>query len=100
MKKALALAVVVALAPLAVRAQAPYLVKDINTIATEFPTGSYPSGFIKFGSRIYFGTRTDPGTQLWSTDGSASDTTRVATIGTASLMPSRFVVVNGKLLFN
>jgi ELWxxDGT repeat protein len=104
MKKSPALAaVVLALAPLAVHAQAPYLVKDINSIANSTPASSMPSGFIKFGSRIYFIAANVHGeAQLWSTDGTAGGTSQVSNIVTEldTRVQPRFAIVNGKLLFN
>lgn len=105
MKKSLALAVALALVPLAVRAQAPYLVKDINTTANQYPNSSVPSGFIKFGSRVFFGAYDldvfGAGPKLWSTDGTEAGTTMVKDFSPGDgNPPSRFVVLNDKLIFN
>src|SRR3954447_1701217 len=84
-------------------AQSPYLVKDINTTASNFPASSSPASFFRFGSRIFFAATTFAhGTELWATDGTASGTAEVADIlsGTFSSTPSQFVIANGKLLFN
>jgi ELWxxDGT repeat protein len=100
----LALAVLLSLAaPLALHAQSPYLVKDINAIATSSPVSSNPSNFFRFGSRIYFAaTVQGSGIELWSTDGTEAGTAQVADInpGSPSSSPSRFAELNGKLIFN
>ncbi|HSY51697.1 MAG TPA: ELWxxDGT repeat protein [Thermoanaerobaculia bacterium] len=90
------------IAPLSVRAQTPYLVKDINASTTVNPSSSSPANFFRFGSRIFFSARTTVGTELWSTDGTAAGTALVADInvGSSSSNPSQFVNVNGRLLFN
>jgi ELWxxDGT repeat protein len=85
-------------------AQTPYLVKDVNLTTNAQPTSSSPANFIRFGSRIYFSaTMASTGTELWSTDGTQSGTALVSDINRGSSFssnPSRFVVVNGHLLFN
>jgi ELWxxDGT repeat protein len=101
MRTALALLLIAVCLPLG--AQSPYLVKDINTTANSIAGSSSPANFFRFGSRIYFSaTTTSSGTELWATDGTQSGTTLVADIdrGTFSSNPSRFVIVNGNLLFN
>jgi len=88
-------------------AQTPYLVKDINPFSATSPGSSTPYGFIRFGPRVYFAARDNhfegvsPGTELWAT-GTAAGTTPIKDVnaGLDSSNPSRFVVVNGKLLFN
>ena len=90
-------------APLALRAQSPYLVKDINATTVASPVSSTPRSFFRFGSRVFFAaTVPGSGNELWSTDGSEAGTAQVADInaGSGSSSPSRFTVVNGKLLFN
>ena len=100
----LTVAVLVTLiAPLALRAQSPYLVKDINSTATASPISSTPNSFFRFGSRIFFAaSAAGNGGELWSTDGSDAGTTQVADInnGSGSSSPPRFTVLNGKLIFN
>jgi ELWxxDGT repeat protein len=101
MRTALALSLIAVCLPLG--AQTPYLVKDINTTANSFAASSSPANFFRFGSRVYFSATTQAsGTELWSTDGTQSGTAQVADIdrGTLSSNPSRFIVVNGNLLFN
>lgn len=89
------------IAALALRAQSPYLVKDINAITASSPAASSPVNFFRYGSRVFFAATTFSGTELWSTDGTQAGTVQVADIFSASSSkPSRFVVVNGKLLFN
>ena len=102
--RTLALSMLLTLAaPLALRAQSPYLVKDINAVTAANPASSQPGNFFRFGSRIFFNASTSGnGVELWSTDGTAAGTAQVADInpGSASSFPSGFTVVNGKLLFN
>ncbi len=102
--KPLALSMLLALAaPLALRAQSPYLVKDINAVTAANPASSQPGNFFRFGSRIFFSASTPGnGMELWSTDGTAAGTAQVADInpGSAASLPHGFTVVNGKLLFN
>ena len=99
-----ALAVLLSLAaPLAARAQEPaYLVRDINTVTSSSPSSSSPYGFFRFGSRIVFAAAGSDGIELWSTDGTPAGTAEIANIygSSGSSSPSRFAIVNGKLLFN
>jgi len=83
-------------------AQTPYLVKDINAITNASPAPSDPANFIRFGSRVFFTVDHDYQSELWSTDGTEAGTSMVAAIVSqaTSANPSRFIVVNGKLLFN
>ncbi|HSY51699.1 MAG TPA: ELWxxDGT repeat protein [Thermoanaerobaculia bacterium] len=88
---------------LPLRAQTPYLVKDINTTYSNATKSSSPTEFVAFGNRIFFAATTDAaGTELWSTDGTSGGTSMVADIipGTGSSSPSGLTVVNGVLLFN
>jgi ELWxxDGT repeat protein len=102
MRTALALFLIAVCLPLG--AQSPYLVKDINATTNSIAASSSPANFIKFGSRIYFSATTAAyGRELWSTDGTQSGTTLVADVlpgASVSSNPSRFVNVNGHLLFN
>jgi ELWxxDGT repeat protein len=101
MRTALALLLLAVCFPLG--AQTPYLVKDINLTTNAQAASSSPANFIRFASRIYFSaTTTTNGTELWSTDGTQSGTALFADIdrGTLSSNPSRFIVVNGNLIFN
>jgi ELWxxDGT repeat protein len=100
----LTLAVLVTLvAPLALRAQSPYLVKDVNATTAATPASSAPNTFFRFGSRVFFAAGVQgSGIELWATDGSDAGTVQVADInaGTGSSTPSHFGVLNGKLIFN
>jgi len=100
--RTLARALVLSLiAPLALRAQSAYLVKDINAITNVSPSSSSPANFFGFGSRVFFSAHGAAGIELWSTDGTAAGTAQVADIYVGSSSnPSQFVIVNGKLLFN
>src|SRR5258708_7354894 len=90
-------------AALTLRAQAQVLVKDLNANANASPVSSIPHRFFRYGWRV-FSTATTPefGTELWSTDGTEAGTAQVADIapGRESSYPSRFTLMNGKLLFN
>src|SRR4051812_43501027 len=100
MRRLIPAVVLLLAAPMAMRAQTPYLVKDINTITAANPQSSSPSNFLRYGSRIFFTASASPnGLELWSTDGTEAGTALVADInrGTASSNPSRFAVVNGNL---
>lgn len=100
----LTLAVLAALAfPLALRAQSPYLVKDINATTAASAVSSAPNNFFRFGSRVFFAAAVQgSGSELWSTDGSEAGTAQVADIntGSGSSSPAHFGVLNGKLIFN
>jgi len=98
----LALLVMLA-APFALRAQSPYLVKDINSSTAAGAVSSTPNNFFRFGSRIFFAASVQgSGSELWSTDGTEAGTALVAEIGagSASSSPSHFGILNGKLIFN
>jgi len=103
MRKTVPLLLFLVSLPLA--AQTPYLVKDLNPVSTTSPASSTPHGFTRFGARVYFAATDNhsltPGTELWAT-GTAAGTTAIKDIngGLDSSNPSRFIVVNGKLLFN
>src|SRR6266446_5190565 len=100
----IALALLLALmAPLSLRALTPYLVKDINLTTSVSTQSSFPYLFFKYGSQVLFlATGLFTGTQVWSTDGTEAGTVQVSNInsGSNALGPSRFVPLNGKLLFN
>jgi ELWxxDGT repeat protein len=90
-------------APVSLRAQSPYLVKDINATTAASPASSSPSNFFHFGSRVFFSASTPAsGNELWSSDGTEAGTTQVAEInpGQASSSPAHFAVLNGKLIFS
>src|SRR6185369_9988356 len=85
----------------ALRAQTPYLVKDINTTRSEGARPSSPYGFFAYNQRIYFAALVQTGSKLFSTDGTAAGTTQIASLSrTSSPVPLRFAIVNGKLVFN
>ena len=96
------MALLVALvAPLALRAQMPYLVKDINLTTAVGTESSFPYGFFPYGSQVYFvADNNNGGYQLWSTDGTAAGTVQLTGSGSVSLVSPSFAVLNGKLLFN
>lgn len=104
MRGTLALSMLLVLAvPVTLRAQSPYLVKDINAVTAANPASSQPGNFFRFGSRVFFSASTPgSGMELWSTDGTAAGTAQVADInpGSAASLVHGFTVVNGKLLFN
>jgi ELWxxDGT repeat protein len=92
------------IAPFALRAQTPYLVKDINVTTAEYPASSMPYLFFRYGSRIIFdAVAPTGGVELWSTDGTQAGTTQLSNFGRTPSHPvpgpSSFAVVNGKLLF-
>jgi ELWxxDGT repeat protein len=101
MRKTIPLLLFVVSLPL--RAQTPYLVKDINTTYSNATKSSSPTEFVAFGNRTFFAATTDAsGTELWSTDGTSNGTAMVADIipGSGSSNPGGLTVVNGVLLFN
>lgn len=82
-------------------AQAPYLVKDINTTYSQERASSNAQLFTAHGSRVYFiATTKAAGTELWSTDG--TNTAIVADVipGEASSNPGALRSGLGQLLFN
>jgi ELWxxDGT repeat protein len=91
------------IAPLALHAQTAHLVKDINSTTNANAASSSPGGFFGFGSRVFFAAWTPgAGRELWVTDGTQAGTTQVADLrsGSADSSPSRFTIVNDKLIFN
>jgi ELWxxDGT repeat protein len=88
------------LAPLALHAQVPYLVKDINLSTSASPSSSQSRNFFRFGAQVYF-TAFVPTGDLWSTDGTEGGTTRVTDSGILSpQIAPQFAIINGKLVFN
>lgn len=85
-------------------AQAPYLVKDINTTYAFDTASSSPASFTAWRNRIYFvATLNDQsGTELWSTDGTSAGTSIVADIlpGSASSSPASLAAINDTFLFS
>jgi len=78
------------------------LVKDINPYSGDgYPYSSYPNQFIAFGDYLYF--QADDGVtggELWRTDGTAANTTRVANIQpTGGGYPHIFTVFSSLLYF-
>jgi ELWxxDGT repeat protein len=102
--KKLFLGLLVSVTAAAAGAQTPYLVKDINTTTSRYPSSSSPYGFIQYSSRVFFAASNPSydGVQLWSTDGTASGTKQIAVFDTGrdGDVLSRFMVVNGTLVFN
>ena len=87
---------------LSLRAQTPYLVKDINTTLSLDVKSSAPAQFTAYGGKVYFVATTDAaGAELWSTDDTSSGTAMVADIlpGVPSSNSRWFQVVNNALLF-
>lgn len=84
------------------RAQAPFLVKDITTVADFGAKSSQPTSFIAAGNRVFFlATIDETGTELWSTDGTSAGTSLTADLlpGPASSSPTSLFTLNGTLLF-
>src|SRR5260221_1689638 len=78
---------------LAQATQAPYLLKDINTLAQPNPSSASPSDFFSFGSRLLYVATVGYGERrLWSTDGTAAGTFQVTdpARGGNPETPSRF----------
>jgi ELWxxDGT repeat protein len=86
---ALAAGLLVASAAIPARAQAPFLVKDLNTTASPSLMSSSPSGFVEIGGTVYFSaTVSGSGTELWKdVDGQVSMVTDIAP-GADSATPS------------
>jgi trimeric autotransporter adhesin len=74
-----------------------YMIKDINSGTS----GSSPTNFFAFGSKILFVATDGWGAELWSTDGTLAGTSMVKDInaGGSSSTPSNFVQVGSKVLF-
>jgi ELWxxDGT repeat protein len=73
----------------------------LKTIATGFPTNTYPS-FANIGSTLYFAANDGTnGRELWKTDGTAAGTMMIADInpGGGSSNPLNFALVNGSIYF-
>lgn len=93
------------------------LLKDLRPGTEPAPFGgergrsSFPSGFVRAGTRIYFTAQTDEtGTELWSTDGTAAGTRLVHDFSPGELFPGQpqnsdlrldtAVELDGQLLFS
>jgi ELWxxDGT repeat protein len=89
---ATALAIVVSALPL--RAQAPYLVADLNTTGSG-ARSSNPGGFQMFGDTLFFSATDEQGTELWKYSGGVAS--RVANIasGSASSHPFGLMDIGG-----
>src|SRR5437868_1633365 len=100
--KKLLIALLPVLAPCVLHAQAPYLVRDVNTTQTTNPASASPSGFFRYGSRVLYVGAGVSGYKLWSTDGTAAGTHQVTdpARGGNPSNPSGFVELNGKVIFN
>src|ERR1051326_6924165 len=82
-------------------AQAPYLVKDINTTLSSGLNSSSPTEFTAFSNKIYFAAKTaEFGIELWSTDGTSAGTKLAADAlaGAAGSTLQGWKVVNNVLL--
>jgi ELWxxDGT repeat protein len=91
------LAALVTLTALASRAQDAYVVRDLNDRVSAAPGSSQPFAFFPYNGRVLF-TASEAEydvLDLWSTDGTAAGTTKVAAVAA-----TRFTLLNGKLLFN
>mgnify|MGYP000890608201 FL=1 len=74
---------------------------EMNQATTSSP-GSFPRGFIVFGSNFYFTANVSPpGEEFYRNDGSLGGATLVRDInpGAANSSPKNFTVANGKLFF-
>jgi ELWxxDGT repeat protein len=84
-------------------ANAPFLVKDINTgISTTVPEGVYPQNLVAIGSRLYFSAYSESsGVELWASDGTAAGTELVKDIapGWRTSNAAFLTDVNGTLFF-
>ena len=90
-------ALVVAAGGSPLRAQTPYLVKDIDPVST-----SFPKTLTRAGDVTFFNAREERhGNELWKSDGTAAGTVLVADIvpGTVGSFPRELVNVVGTLFF-
>ena len=69
-----------ALSPLAQLPLTDTLYADVNPTPFSTQVGSRPQGFVELNGRVYFAANGEGGRELWSTDGSAQGTARVADI--------------------
>ncbi|GGD82557.1 hypothetical protein GCM10011514_53270 [Emticicia aquatilis] len=83
-----------------VKAQAPSLLKDINTTLTN--GSSSPNSFATLGTTLYFSAVNNLGGELWKTDGTAAGTVLVKDInpGTAWGGVSDLITYNGAIYFS
>ncbi len=84
-----------------VKAQVPYLVKDIDVGTSSGLPGAF-SPFYYNGVYIFPGFKTTTGNELWRTDGTANGTYQIKDIyaGTTSSVISSFFEFNGELFFS
>jgi ELWxxDGT repeat protein len=95
------LAIVLLAAATGLQAQAPYLVKDINTTNSFDTQSSSPRDFIAYGGWTYFvATTTAEGVELWRTGGSGAALVADIIPGSSGSNPTLYGVVNGLLLFS
>lgn len=97
-----AILVLLVLLALPLSAQAPYLVKDINTTYSTATKSSSPTEFTSFKGKVFFVATTDEaGTELWASDGTASGTHALIDInpGPPFSQPSAKTLYKNKLLF-
>lgn len=93
--------ILVAFAGAAVHAQAPRLVRDIDTVPAPNPS-SWPQGFAQLGSTCLFAARTSAfGLELWKTAGNPGSTQLVVDLapGAASSSPSNLIALGTRVLF-
>src|SRR5687768_10552326 len=84
--KSLAVCTLLALLALPAAGIEPYLVKDVNPVAT--PAGSEPTHLVNFGGAVLFFANDDiTGEALWRTDGTAAGTFPLTDAGFADAMP-------------
>jgi len=84
------------------RAQSPWLVKDINTTVSFDVRSSTPSDFLPVGAKTFFlATSEVSGREPWISDGTAAGTSQLADIvpGTAGSDAYSIGVVNGLAMF-
>jgi ELWxxDGT repeat protein len=93
-------AVLLFVAPAALRAQTPYLVKDLNMNAATSARSSRPEHFFRYGSRVVFKSSTEDGYAIWITDGTEAGTVRLLDGPRGDSWTPRFAMLNDKLLFN
>ncbi|MEH1866650.1 MAG: ELWxxDGT repeat protein [Nostoc sp.] len=64
------------------------------------PSSSNPNNLTALGSTLYFTANDGNGIQLWKSDGSLANTTKLTNINPASFNPDKLTVFGSKLLFS
>jgi len=76
---------------------------NTQMVSANVLAGSLEQGMYVFNGRLYFSGKTaatDPGYELYATDGTSAGTVLVKTINaTSDALPENFATINGKLLF-